>query len=119
MAILFLGTSAPIDAATQQALQNEAKKLPGVSNSSSPVGLFVYIFAHNTAVALGDMVPVFGGLLWVASIYETGQIIQAVALSQGASGALYGLIVMLLPFAIVELAIYTVAVSSGLIVVVA
>jgi len=79
--ILFLGTSTPIDAGTQQALQSEVRNLPGVSNSSSPVGLLAHIFTHKTAVALGEMVPVFGGLLWVASIYETGQVIQAVALS--------------------------------------
>jgi uncharacterized membrane protein SpoIIM required for sporulation len=65
------------------------------------------------------MVPVVGGLLWVVSIYATGQIVQAVALSHGASGPLYGLVLLIFPFAIVELAGYAVAVGSGLMLIVA
>ncbi|MGD0476858.1 MAG: hypothetical protein ABSB29_01680 [Nitrososphaerales archaeon] len=97
LTIFFLATSVPIDAATQQALQNEAKNLTGASDSSGPTGLLLHIFTHNTAIAFGEMVPVVGGLLWVVSIYATGQIIQAVAFSHGAPGALYGLALLFFP----------------------
>ena len=117
LAIFFLAASVPINAVTQQALQSEAKNLSSASSSLGPTNLFVYIFSHNAAIAFGEMVPVVGGLLWVVSIYTTGQIVQAVALSQGASGALYGFSLLLLPFTIVELTAYTVAVSSGVMVI--
>ena len=119
LTIFFLATSVPMDAATQQALQNEAKNLTGASNSLGPPGQFVYIFTHNAAIAFGEMVPVVGGLLWVVSIYATGQIFQAVAISQGAPGALYGLLLLFFPFAIVELSAYAVAVGSGVMLIVA
>jgi uncharacterized membrane protein SpoIIM required for sporulation len=119
LTIFFVATSVPIDAATQQALQNEAKNLTAASNSSSPTGQLVQIFTHNAAIAFGEIVPVVGGLLWVVSIYATGQIIQAVALSHGAPGLLYGLVLLIFPFAIVEMAAYAVAVSSGLMLIIA
>ena len=118
LTIFFLAASVPMNAVTQQALQNEEKNITGVSNSLGPTGQFVYIFTHNAAIAFGEMVPVVGGLLWVVSIYVTGQILQAVALSQGAPGALYGLLLLFFPFAIVELSAYAVAVSSGVMLIV-
>ena len=119
LAIFFLAASVPMDMATQQALQNEAKNVTGASSSLGPTGQFVYIFTHNAVIAFGEMVPVVGGLLWVVSIYVTGQIFQAVALSQGAPGALYGLFLLVFPFAIVELSAYAVAVGSGVMLIVA
>ena len=53
LAIFFLATSVPIDAATQQVLQNEARNLTRASDTSGPTGLLVYIFTHNTAIAFG------------------------------------------------------------------
>jgi len=114
LTIFFLATSVPMGAATQRLLQSEEKNLTGASNSLGSAGQLVFIFTHNAAIAFGEMVPVVGGLLWVVSIYATGQIFQAVALSQGAPGALYGLLLLFFPFAIVELSAYAVAVSSGI-----
>ncbi len=119
LAIFFLATSVPMDAATRQVLQNEAKNITGASSSLGPVDQFVSIFTHNAVIAFGEMVPVVGGLLWVVSIYATGQIFQAVALSQGAPGALYGLLLLFFPFAIIELSSYAVAVGSGVMLIVA
>ena len=119
LTIFFIATSVPMDRSTQQTLQNEAKNISGVSNSLGLMGEFVYIFTHNAAIAFVEMVPVVGGLLWVVSIYATGQIFQAVAISNGAPGTLYGLLLFFFPFAIVELSSYAVAVSSGLMLIVA
>lgn len=119
LTIFFLAASVPMNTVTQQVLQNEEKNITGTSNSLGPTGQFVFIFAHNAAIAFGEMVPAVGGLLWVVSIYATGQILQAVALSQGAPGALYGLLLLFFPFAIIELAAYAVAVSSGVMLIVA
>jgi len=119
LAIFFVATSVPIDASTQQSLQNEAKSLSGTTDSLGPTALFLFIFSHNAMIAFGEMVPVLGGFLWVFSIYATGQIIAAVASSQGFPGLLYGAFVLVLPFAIVELSAYAVAVASGTLLLVA
>jgi hypothetical protein len=118
--IFFVATSVPMGTATQQALQQEANSVQEVSNGLTPTGELVYIFTHNAAIAFGEMVPVIGGLLWVFSIYVTGQIFQVVALSYGVPGALYGLLLLVFyPFAIVELSAYAVAVNSGVMLIVA
>ncbi len=119
LAIFFLATWVPVDAATQQALQKEAKNLSGSTSGLSPPDMFFYIFTHNVMVAFGEIVPVLGGFLWVISIYATGQVIQVVALSQGAPGLLYGVLILFFPFAIVELSAYAVAVTSGTMLIVA
>lgn len=119
LTIFFLAASVPMDAATQQLLQHEANNVTVESNSLGLTGQFVYIFTHNAVIAFGEMVPVVGGLLWVVSIYATGQIFEAVALSQGAPGALYGLLLLFFPFAVVELSAYAVAVGSGVMLIVA
>jgi len=119
LTIFFIATSVPMDVATQHVLQNESKEITGASNGLAPAGQLVYIFTHNAAIAFGEMVPLIGGLLWVVSIYATGQVFQAVALSQGVPGALYGLLLLFFPFAIVELSAYAVAVSSGIMLIVA
>ncbi len=119
LAIFFIATSIPINPSTQQSLQNEAKSLAGTTGTLGPTALFYFIFTHNAMIALGEMVPVLGGLIWVFSIYATGQIIASVALSQGFPGLLYGALVLVLPFAIVELSAYAVAVASGTLLLVA
>lgn len=113
LVIFFLATSIPIGVSTQQSLQNETKTLSGATSNLGPTALFLFIFTHNAMIALGEMVPVLGGLIWVISIYATGQIIASVALSNGFPGLLYGVSVLILPFAIVELSAYAVAVASG------
>ena len=119
LTILFLATSVPIDVTTRQALQSEAKSLSRSTSGLSPPDMFLFIFTHNVVVAFGEMVPVLGGFLWVISIYATGQVIQLVALSQGAPGLLYGFLILFFPFAIVELSAYAVAVTSGAMLIVA
>jgi len=117
LGIFFFATWVPISAATQQLLQGESKTLSGATNGLGPTALFVFIFSHNVMIALGEMIPVVGGFLWVVSIYATGQLIQAAAISQGYPGAVYGVLILILPFAIVELSAYAAAVTSGVMII--
>jgi len=118
LAIFFFATSMPINATTQQGLQQEARNLSGATSGMGPADLFAYILTHNAAIAFGEMIPILGGFLWVVSIYATGQVIQVVAISNGAPGALYGLLLLFFPFTLVELSAYTVAVASGIMLIV-
>ncbi len=113
LALLFAAASIPIAASSQQALQNEAKSLAQTTDTMTPVALFAYIFTHNALIAFSEMIPIVGGFLWVVSIYATGQVIQVEAIMQGSTGATYGVLLLVLPFAIVELSAYAVAVASG------
>jgi hypothetical protein len=117
--IFFLATSIPISSSAQLELQKEAQNLTGVTHGLGPTGLFEYILTHNAVIAFGEMIPIVGGFLWVVSIYATGQVVQVAAISHGAPGALYGLLLLFFPFTIVELSAYTVSVASGIMLIVA
>jgi uncharacterized membrane protein SpoIIM required for sporulation len=119
LAVFFVATWVPVNKTTQQALQKEVKNLSGATSDLSSPDLLAFIFTHNTIVAFGEMVPILGTFLWFISIYATGQVIQVVALSQGAPGLLYGVLILFFPFAIVELSAYAVAVTSGIMLIVA
>lgn len=109
----FFATVYPIDPAQQQALMDQANSVIGSTTGQTATGLFSAISGNNLRVALLEMVPVVGVLLFAFSIFTTGQIIQALALSQGLPGPLFGAALFFFPFAIVELSAYAIAVASG------
>ncbi len=117
--IFFSGTIVPINPAQQQDYTLILNDLKSVTQNSSPMELFVVIFSHNLALASLEMIPVFGVLFFGYSLFVTGQVFQAGALSYGVSGPVAGLVTFLLPFALVEFSAYVIAAGSGLMVVVA
>jgi len=119
LAIFFAAMLTPVDPATQKDLLNQANKLLVVAKNPNLGEVFVLIFANNAGVALLEMVPVLGGGLFVYSIFMTGQVIKAIAASYSLPGPLFGLILFLFPFAMVELAAYAIAVGSGTMLIVA
>ncbi len=113
LALLLIATSVPLGSASQQALQGEANNLSSTVSGLTGPGLFFYIFTHNAEIAYAEMVPVLGAIIWLGSIFVTGQLIQAAAVANGEPGILYGTATLILPFSIVELSAYVVAVTSG------
>jgi putative effector of murein hydrolase LrgA (UPF0299 family) len=65
------------------------------------------------------MIPAAGALLFGASIFVTGQVIQVLAISSHLPGPVFGLALFFFPFAIVELSAYAMAVASGTMLIVA
>jgi len=112
-AVFFGAMLVPIDQAQQRALVNQANTLLGSAGEQGPSGFFVAIFANNVKVALLEMVPVAGAALFVASIFTTGQVIQALAISNSLPGPVFGLLLFFFPFSLVELSAYALAVGSG------
>ncbi len=111
--IFFGAMIYPIDPAQQQALMQQANTLVGTTAGQGPLGIFAAIFANNLRVALLEMIPVAGAALFVISIFTTGQVIQALAISSNLPGPVFGLALFFFPFSIVELSAYAVAVASG------
>jgi hypothetical protein len=74
---------------------------------------FVAILTNNLRIALIEMIPVIGGIIFFVSIFTTGQVLQALAIYQGVSAPLLGGSLFLLPFSVVELSSYAVATWSG------
>jgi uncharacterized membrane protein SpoIIM required for sporulation len=111
--IFFVAMVIPIGPAQQQELVRQANDLLGSTGQQTSITIFSAIFSNNIRVALIDMVPAAGAALFVASIYTTGQVIQALAISNGLPGPLFGVLLFLFPFALVELSAYAIAVASG------
>lgn len=111
--ILFAALSWPMDQATQQSLLQQANNILGGAKNPEPVALFTTIFTNNVRVALVEMIPVLGLLVFVISIFTTGQVIQVISLSEGLPGTLGGVILLVFPFALIELSAYVIAVGSG------
>ncbi len=118
MVIFSSALVVPIDPSSQQSLQQAVNNLRNATNAG-PLGIMTEIFTNNARVALMEMIPVFGPILFFLSIFTTGQVFQLLAISNGLPGMTYGLLLFVFPFALVELSAYAIAVGSGSMVLVA
>lgn len=110
--IFFAGLLTPLGASTQQALANQANStFGGVLGGSAPQ-VAVSIFAHNLSIALLEMVPAAGALMFAFSMYSTGLAAQALVAAQGLPTS-YGAVIFVFPYSLVELSAYSVAIVSG------
>jgi hypothetical protein len=119
LAIFFTGTITPINHATQQALNQTASGLKNATSGQPPLTTMRVIFTNNLRVALIEMLPVVGALVFAASIFTTGQLLQVITMTTGVPGILYALLLFIFPYTIVELSAYALAVVSGSMLVVA
>jgi hypothetical protein len=119
LAIYFGAMAYPIDPAQQQALQEQAQALANSTIGQGPVAAVVGIFENNLRVALLEMIPAVGAILFGVVSFTTGQVIQVEAISFNIPGPVLGLSLFVFPFAIVELSSYAVAVTSGIMLIVA
>ena len=112
LAIFVVGLVTPLGSADQQSIANQTSQQFQFISTATPVELIGFIFFHNLAIALVEMVPVFGAFFFLISIYTTGLATQAIVGAQGLPGT-SGLILFALPYSIVELSAYAIAVGSG------
>ena len=110
--IFFAGLFTPLSASTRQALANQTGSQLGSVQTGSTVQLVAFIFTHNLPIALGEMIPLAGALLFGFSVYTTGLAAQALVASQGLPPQ-WGAAIFAFPYSIVELTAYAVAVASG------
>ncbi|HZW84573.1 MAG TPA: stage II sporulation protein M [Nitrososphaerales archaeon] len=112
LAIFVVGLVTPLGSAEQQSIANQTSSQFQFVSTATPVELVGFIFFHNLAIALIEMVPVFGAVFFLISIYTTGLATQAIVGAQGLPGT-SGLILFALPYSIVELSAYAIAVGAG------
>lgn len=113
VAIFLAGLLTPMSPSTQQSLANSTGGAFGIVQTGTPAQLVAFIFAHNLLIALVEMVPVLGALLFVFSIYSTGLVAQALVVSQGQPAQL-GAAILVFPYSLVELSAYALAVGAGI-----
>ncbi len=118
LTLFFMAMAIPLDPASLNAAQQQANSTFGGLDKHNPVGLFNLILVNNGRIALVDMAPILGGFVFVLSMVATGQIIQALAASNGGPSLVYGIFLFLFPFTYFELAAYAFAFSSGVMVLV-
>jgi hypothetical protein len=111
VAIILIGLLiVPLSPATRAALV--AANVPAPQPGMSAPQLMIFLFGHNFLVALAEMVPIAGPVVFTVAAYNTGVIAQALMVSQGLP-AQWGLLIFVFPDAIVELSAYAVAVVAG------
>lgn len=110
--IFFVGLSTPMSVSTREALANQTGNQFGGIQSGTAAQVAAFIFTHNLSIALGEMVPIAGALLFALSVYGTGLAAQALVVSQGLP-VQWGAVIFAFPYSLVELSAYAVAVVSG------
>ena len=115
--IFFAAMVIPIDALQEQRLLSEGKSLVQSATGGSPVQTFLAIFLNNIRVALLEMIPAFGFIFWGASLYITGQVLQAFSLSANIPPFATGIITFAFPHALVEFAGYSFALTEGVMII--
>jgi len=114
LTIFFVAMSVPLDKAQQQSLLSEGKQLISSVSGGTPLEMISGIFLNNFRIALIEAVPFVGPLFLGYSIYYTGQVLQAFAISSNIPPVLLGVVTIVLPHALVEFAGYAITVTAGI-----
>ncbi|MDG6981075.1 MAG: hypothetical protein JRN51_08210 [Nitrososphaerota archaeon] len=110
--IFLIGLFTPLSASTRQILANQTGAQLGPVQSGTAAQVMSFIFTHNLSIALAEMIPIGGALIFAFSVYSTGIAAQALVASQGLP-AQWGAVIFAFPYSLVELSAYAVAVVSG------
>lgn len=111
--VFLVGLFTPVTPSVRQLLLNETNTEFAPFQGAGPVELVTLIFSHNLLIALAEMIPGAGAVLFMTSVYSTGVAFQVLVTSKGLP-ALWGVVLFAYPFSLVELSAYAVAVGSGI-----
>ena len=106
----------PLDPSQQQSLNQEGQQLVESVNGGGPLDMFSGIFLNNVRIALIEAIPFAGPLFLGYSIFYTGEVLQAFAVSSTPPlpPLILGAVTFVFPHALLEFAGYAVAVTAGL-----
>ncbi len=112
--IIILAATTPFlpgeEAVYKSVLNNTQSQIVG----SSFLGEFQAIFLNNLQVALGGAVPFLGTIGFGLASYNTGRVIQLIALDAGASPLRILAVLYILPHTWVEESAYPIAAAAGM-----
>jgi hypothetical protein len=117
LSLFAAGLVVPVDSGTRQSIANQTSTMFQWINASNPIQVVVFIFSHNLSIALIDAVPALGIPWFAYSMYTTGLVAQALLAARNVPG-FFGLFLLFFPYSLVELASYSVAVGSGVMIIV-
>jgi len=118
LVIFVAGLFTPLSSQAQNTLENATNnQFASVPTASAPQ-LVSLIFTHNVVLALVELIPVVGAFFFLYSIYITGLVAQVLAASAGYP-SLFGMVLFLFPYSLVELSAYAIAAGAGVMLLVA
>ncbi len=114
--VFFAAMAFPLDRSQQQSLYQEGQQLIQSVNGGGPLDMFSGIFLNNVRIALIEAIPFVGPVFLGYSIFYTGEVLQAFAVSSTPPfpPLVLGVVTFVFPHALIEFAGYAVAVTAGL-----
>ena len=115
LTIFFMAMAFPLDPTQQQSLYTEGQQLVQSVNGGGPLDMFYGIFLNNVRIALIDAIPFVGPVFLGYSIFYTGEVLQAFAVSSNppVPPLILGAVTFVFPHALIEFAGYAVAVTAS------
>lgn len=117
--LFYLIASFPISNSEAQSLSASYNSVQNSLQSSSLLGRAVLIFVNNVRIALMEIIPVWGAILFSISTYATSRTVEAVAIVQPASVAhlpaqVLITLLFLFPHSWLELPAYAIALTESI-----
>ncbi len=117
--VLFLAAmSVPLDPARQRIFLSAGQNITESVSATNPLDTISFIYVNNVRIGLIEAVPFVGPLFFGYSIYTSGQILEAFAISTNVPPLLLGAVTFIFPHALIEFAGYAVAVTAGVMLIV-
>jgi uncharacterized membrane protein SpoIIM required for sporulation len=115
LTIFFTAMAFPLDPVQQRLLYTEGQQLVQSVSGGSPLDMFSGIFLNNVRIALIEAIPFVGPVFLGYSIFYTGEVLQAFAVSSNppVPPLILGVVTFIFPHALMEFAGYAVAVTAG------
>ena len=115
LAIFFIAMAFPLDPTQQLSLYTEGQQLVQSVNGGGPIDMFYGIFLNNVRIALIEAIPFVGPVFLGYSIFYTGEVLQAFAVSSNppVPPLILGAVTFVFPHALIEFAGYAVAVTAS------
>ena len=115
LTIFFMAMAFPLDPTQQQSLYTEGQQLVQSVNGGGPLDMFYGIFLNNVRIALIEAIPFVGPVFLGYSIFYTGEVLQAFAVSSNppVPPLILGAVTFVFPHALIEFAGYAVAVTAS------
>jgi uncharacterized membrane protein SpoIIM required for sporulation len=118
--LFFVIPALPFFPGEQALYTNQSNQLSNQFQGASLYTQFSGIFVNNYRIALIEMVPGIGLLLFAFSLYATARVLQVISIGDGVSPLLVVLLLLLLfPHSWIELPAYAVATAEGIFLLVA
>ncbi len=108
-----LGTSVPLSKQDANQLVSDFNQTVTAVSDQGAFPLTSYILGNNLLICLLMFVPIIGPLLGLLITFDSGIVLAALAVSQGFPPSLYFIALLISPHTWIELAAYSVAMSSS------